>query len=122
MDTAAIANLHKRLEIYEKRLEDVINEYKQYAYEEITSMKQYELEEAKLALKYKTEGNPYKIQKPTQDDLERMMKLELTDLYFAVTISKKQKEVSLSKYKIISTQISTIQSRLKFVSDEMKLV
>lgn len=122
MEAIHINGLNQRLSKLCEEIEDLKKEYEGYARKELTLLKNYEVKEAQLCLTWKTEGHPkYKIAKPTVDDLERMIKLELQQEYFELQLAKKQKEIAIQKYKMAETQISTIQSRLAYTRKEMEL-
>lgn len=123
MEAIHINGLNLRLSKLCEEIEGLKKEYEQYARKELQLLKDYEVKEAKLCLTWKTEGHPiYKeIKKPTVDDLERMVKLELQTEYFELQLAKKQKEIAIQKYKMCETQISTIQSRLAYTRKEMEL-
>lgn len=123
METIEVTGLNRRLSKLCEEIEGLKKEYEEYSRQELALLKDFELKEAKLCLTWKTEGHPiYKdIKKPTVDDLDRMVKLELQEEYFNLQLAKKQKEIAIQKYKMAETQISTIQSRLAYTRKEMEL-
>ena len=122
MDIHKINDLNNKLTILCNDIEQQKKDFIKYSKDELQIKNIYELKEAKLSLEYKSLGNPYNISKPTKEDLERMIKLELQDLYINLQLAKKQKEIVIQHYKMTETQVSTIQSRLSFAKEEMKLL
>lgn len=122
MDIAQIEGLHKRLGVLSSEIETLKKDYQTYSDQELKSRVKYELEGDRLWLKYKADKNPYNILKPTKEDLEKMIHLDLEELYIDMLLGRKQKEVCHQKYKMCETQISTIQSRMSFVKQEMSMV
>lgn len=122
MDASQIQGLHKRLGVLSSEIEELKKDYKRYADQELTNRAKYEMESDKLWLEYKAIGNPHKIAKPTSADLESMIHLALEDLYINMLIARKEKETCTQMYKMCETQISTIQSRLSYVKQEMSML
>ena len=91
METIEVTGLNKRLSKLCEEIEHLKKEYEEYSRQELALLKDFELKEAKLCLTWKTEGHPiYKdIKKPTVDDLDRMVKLELQEEYFNLQLAKK---------------------------------
>ena len=91
METIEVTGLNRRLSKLCEEIEGLKKEYEEYSRQELALLKDFELKEAKLCLTWKTEGHPiYKdIKKPTVDDLDRMVKLELQEEYFNLQLAKK---------------------------------